>query len=141
MVRIPRRSERIPSGGKRLYELLRLDHEPVYVNIFLVEEVTQDRLEFEDTLGYSREFDPMQYFWPVEGQHCVVNLKLSDEKSRQRLARALMRDKAAWVTIIVPTEAGPKFEHWGDTDGFMRSRYGGPGDGGSAALGTVGPPT
>lgn len=138
-MRQPRRSERIPAGGKRLYELLRLDYEPVFISIFLVEEVSVDRLEVEDTLGYSIEFDPMQYFWPVEGQHCIVELKREiNEKSRARLMKALQRDNAAWVTIITPREGFPHIEQWGDTDGFMRSRYGDARAG--SALGTLGPP-
>lgn len=135
-MRSPRRTERIPSGGKQLYELLRLDHEPVFISIFLVEEVPAARLEIDDTLGYSREFDPMQYFWPVEGQHCIVNLLQSDDKSRARLAKALLRDKATWITIIGPQDGKLKIEHWGDTNGFMRNRYGGS----AGAMGPMGAP-
>jgi hypothetical protein len=134
-MRSPRRSERIPTGGKQLYELLRMDHEPTFISIFLVEEVTKARLLVENTLGFSREFDPMLYFWPVEGQHCVVQLQQADENTRKRLAKALQRDLAAWVSILGPVDGQLKIEHWGDTDGFMRSRYGERG-----AVGIMGPP-
>lgn len=137
-MRAPRRSERIPVGGKQLYELLRLDHEPILLSIFLVEEVEEPRLDGPDTLGYSREFDPMQYFWPVEGQHCVAELRQSSEHDRKRLMKALQRDKAAWISVIWYDGTERKFEHWGDADGFMRSRYGG--TRASGALGTMDAP-
>lgn len=110
-----------------------MDHEPIYITILIVEEVAPMRLLYPDTLGYSVDFDPMQYFWPVEGQHCVAIPKSSNETSRKRLAKALLRDKAAWVSIVY--DDVKRFEHWGDSNGFMQQRYGG------IPVEPVGPPT
>lgn len=134
-MRNPRRTERIPAGGKRLAELLRMDHEPVFIHIFLDDEAPSSRLEMEDTLSYSREFDPMLYFWPVDRQHCVVQMRSGDEKSRARLAKALLRDGGAWISIISWDAGRLKIEHWGDKDEFMHRQYGG-----SNPMAAMGPP-
>lgn len=122
-MREPRPHQRMPEGGKRLYELLRMDHEPVMVHIFVSEDTMRSRLRLEDTLGFSREFDPVLYFWPVEDQHCLVHLWVEEPELLERLARALLRDGALWVTFMTGG-LSYKLESRGDVNAFWRRRYG-----------------
>ena|SRR5438105_8833806 len=126
-MREPRPHQRMPEGGKRLYELLRLDHEPGMITVFVSEETTRERLRMADTLGFSREFDPVLYFWPVEGQHCHVHLMTEEAAFTERLVRALLRDGALWVTVAIPRVGGGRshsFVSWGDPNAFWRRHYG-----------------
>jgi hypothetical protein len=113
----------MPDGGKRLYRALRGDHEPVMVDVFICEETTRARLKAENAMGFSREFDPMLYFWPVDGQHCVVHLASEDKALIERLGKALLRDGALWVSFLslLPTF---KIHTRGDVNAFWRRRYG-----------------
>lgn len=122
-MREPRAKQRFPEGGKALYELIRSDHEPVLIEIFIEQEATRERLKCPDTLSIHRDFDPMLFFWPVEGQHCVVHMRTVDEKAAKRLAKALLRDGADWVTALLG-ESHYTIKHWGDADVFWRRRYG-----------------
>jgi hypothetical protein len=122
----PRSKQRFPRGGKELYELMRMDHEPIFVSVYRSDEVARDRHKMrDDSLVYESELDPMLYFWPVEGQHVIAFIYSEiAEDARERLARALLRDGARWVSISWRNSKN-KFEahSWGDTDGFMRDRY------------------
>lgn len=160
-MREPRPKQRFPRGGKELYELLRMDHEPTFINVFRSDEVAADRHKQADTLVWEVELDPMLYFWPVEGQHVVVLLdKVMEEKRLERLAKALLRDGATWISALwtaLRTEeerrefrpdhlTKPVLRHWGDMHGFLCARFGtrepvavpggsGQQDGGGAARG------
>jgi hypothetical protein len=122
-MREPRPHQRMPEGGKRLYELLRMDHEPVMVHIFVSEDTPRDRLRLEDTLGFSREFDPVLYFWPVQDQHCLVHLWEEEPQLIERLGRALLRDGALWVTFISGA-LSYTIQSRGDVNAFWQRRYG-----------------
>jgi len=122
-MREPRPHQRMPEGGKRLYELLRLDHEPVMIHVFVSEDTARDRLRLEDTLGFSREFDPVLYFWPVDGQHCLVHLWQEEPQLVERLSLALLRDGALWVTFISGA-LSYTIQSRGDVNAFWRRRYG-----------------
>lgn len=113
----------MPEGGKRLYQGLRRDYEPVLIDVFIAEEIKRERLAAENALAFSREFDPVLYFWPVEDQHCVVHLWEKEPELIARLAFALLRDGALWVSFLV---GGLSYEiqTWGDVDAFWRKRYG-----------------
>jgi hypothetical protein len=129
-----------PTGGKNLYELLRSDYEPVFIDVFAEEECQRSRVDMEGTLTYRRSFDPMLYFWPVEGQHVVAHFERRPAEL-DRLVKALQRDGAVWITAIYKKDKIPvsfyspewnryddadcyAYEHWGDSDGFMLRRYG-----------------
>jgi hypothetical protein len=123
-MREPRQHQRMPEGGKRLYELLRMDHEPVLIDVFVIEELPRrERLKQGDTLGFSREFDPMLYFWPVESQHCVVHLWSDEPELIERLGRALLRDGALWVSFLTGG-LSYKIHTRGDVNAFWQRRYG-----------------
>lgn len=139
-MREPRPKQVFPTGGKNLYELLRSDHEPVFVDVFPENECERGRADDADTLTYNGNFDPMLYFWPVEGQHVVAHFN-GRPADLERLVRAMQRDGVAWLTVIykkdkqfIPlrdpnwTKADGfdvyAYEHWGDSDGFMQRRYG-----------------
>lgn len=139
-MREPRPKQLFPTGGKNLYELLRSDHEPVMIDVFPQEECQKGRDTEPDTLVYGRSFDPMLYFWPVEGQHVLVHFNTRPPEL-ERLVKALQRDGAAWVTVAYKKDKKPTsfyspewnahddadlyaFESFGDADGFIRRRYG-----------------
>lgn len=141
LVREPRPKQLFPTGGKNLYELLRMDHEPVLIDVFPEDEVQKSRDREPDTLTYNRNFDPMLYFWPVDGQHVVVYFDTFRPPELDRLVQAMQRDGAAWVTAIYRKNktfarfTSPEwtkadgfdthvYESWGDADGFMLKRYG-----------------
>lgn len=128
-MREPRPKQRFPTYGKELYELLRLDHEPVLIFVHVADEF--DVHPDPNTLVYERFMDPMLYFWPVERQHVVVQLAAALEAgAKQRLVDALLRDGAKWVTVLWyapqadPEESTLQLENFGDADGFLRERYG-----------------
>lgn len=130
-MRSPRAKQRMPHGGQQLYEELRGGHEPIMVHVYPFDAVTRDRARLRDTLTFDLAFDPGLYFWPVEHQHVLAVAEL-DQEARARLAQALLRDGAIWVTICYPNAEEPDadgfksrfaFEHFGDADAFMRSRY------------------
>lgn len=124
-MREPRPKQRFPHGGKQLYELLRLDHEPVFVRVWPAEEVSREVAGFPDTLTYEQAFDPMVYFWPVEGQHVLVDfLARPAEPDLKRLVSALQRDGAAWVTVMWKENKSLRWEQFGDAAEFMSHRYG-----------------
>lgn len=134
-MREPRPHQRLPEGGKRLYQALRGDFEPVLIDVFLTTEVRRDRLAADNALGFSREFDPMLYFWPVDGQHVVVHLFEEEMDLIERLGKALLRDGALWVTFLVGA-LSLKIHNRGDANAFWRRRYGT-----DAPMGPVATPT
>lgn len=119
----PRRGQRFPRGGQNLYELMRMDHEPILIWVLLAGDITLEQADEPDTLSFEADFDPMVYFWPVDGQHVVVRLEKPAEELEKRLVKALLRDGAMWVTVCWCT---PKFDwvNYGDPDGFMQKRFG-----------------
>jgi hypothetical protein len=129
-MREPRPKQRFPTNGKELYELLRLDHEPILMWVHLADEF--DVHPDPNTLVYERFMDPMLYFWPVERQHVVVQLVAEPEAAaKKRLVDALLRDGAQWVTVLWLAAPGPdpdesrlRLENFGDADGFIRNRFG-----------------
>lgn len=122
-MREPRPKQRFPNGGKDLYELLRMDHEPVMVFVYPSDEVSLERACFPDTLTYEKAFDPMVYFWPVEGQHVVVDFKAKPAADDlKRMVKALQRDGAAWITALWKEKQKLEWENWGDAEGFMYKR-------------------
>lgn len=139
-MREPRPKQLFPTGGKNLYEMLRMDYEPVFIDVFAEEECQRSRVDMEGTLTYRRSFDPMLYFWPVEEQHVLCHF---DRRPAEldRLVKALQRDGALWITAIYRKDRPEvsiwsaewnkhddadsyAYEHWGDSDGFMLRRYG-----------------
>jgi len=130
-MREPRPKQLFPEGGKRLYELLRMDYEPRLIWV----ECTDERMGCsEDTLRWERLFDPMLYFWPVEGQHVVARfVKKTTPELRERLLRALLRDDAYWITIVRGYEGPPsppgqyqptfQWDNFGEPERFF-ARYG-----------------
>lgn len=149
-MREPRSKQLFPTGGKNLYELLRSDYEPASVDVFVEDECQRGRDKEEATLTYRRNFDPMLYFWPVEGQYVHIHLN-ARPADLERLSKALLRDGAAVVVAVYPNnKKTPSFyseewnthddadvyayEFWGDADGFMQRRYG------PAAMDTVAVP-
>jgi len=122
-MREPRPQQRMPYGGKRLYQALRRDYEPVLIDVFVSEQAVRGRLFAPNALGFSREFDPMLYFWPVEAQHVVVHLWEESPDLVERLSRALLRDGALWVSFLI---GGLRYriESRGDVHAFWRRRYG-----------------
>ena len=139
-MREPRPKQLFPTGGKHLYEMLRMDYEPVFIDVFMEDECQRGRAEMEATLTYGRSFDPMLFFWPVEGQHVVAHFERRPAEL-DRLVKALQRDGAVWITAIYKKDKAyvsfysPEwnrhddadiyaYEHWGDSDGFMFRRYG-----------------
>lgn len=124
-MREPRPKQRFPNGGKDLYELLRMDHEPIMVFVYPSDEVSLDRALFPDTLTYEKAFDPMVYFWPVEGQHVVADfLGKPADVDCKRLIKALERDGAAWITVMWRENKKLWWEQHGDAAEFLRKRYG-----------------
>lgn len=100
-MRAPRPRQRFPGGGKDLWELLRMDLEPVGILIFPVNEISKERARLANTLTYEPEFDPMLYFWPVENQWAVVQMKSPPhEDSLKRLVKALERDGAGAISVM-----------------------------------------
>lgn len=127
-MREPRAKQRFPHGGKDLYELLRLDHEPALIFAWPSDEVSANHVRYPipDTLVFERAFDPMVYFWPVEGQHIVVNFKRRPEESDvKRLVKALERDGAGLITLMWKDDKNKlQWEHFGDAGEFIYKRYG-----------------
>lgn len=122
-MREPRAKQRFPTNGKELYELLRLDYEPILLWVCTHDEA-QQRYVQPDTLIYDRVMDPMLYFWPVESQHVVVRSVSEPETgARKRLVKALLRDGALWVTVLWNSPE-VRVEHFGDAGTFAQHRYG-----------------
>lgn len=123
-MREPRAKQRFPDGGKDLYDLLRMDHEPVLIWVLLDDEAKKRVLLQPDTLTVDRAFDPMLYFWPVDKQHVVCDFDSEpDATEAKRLVRALIRDGATWITLMWRHNNELRWNNFGDSDGFMRSRY------------------
>lgn len=121
-MREPRPKQQFPDGGKELYELLRLDHEPVFIWVLLADETEYPPVQ-RDTLLLDRAFDPMVYFWPVEGQHVVCRSAAPFEKNqKKRLVRALLRDGATWVSLLWHEGGSLEWKNHGDPTGFMVRR-------------------
>jgi hypothetical protein len=91
----------------------------------------------DHTLLWSRFFDPVLFFWPVEHQHVVALFWLEvDDKLVKRLVKALLRDGADWVTVSRPNNirvrsykdaVSTRTRHWeqyGDAQQFISRRYG-----------------
>ena len=98
-MREPRPRQRFPGGGKNLYELLRMDHEPLFIGVWAQSECLHP--EHSNTLTYEPAFDPMLYFWPVERQHVIVFMLLEpNEEDTKRLVKALVRDGAELVQAL-----------------------------------------
>jgi hypothetical protein len=124
VVREPRPKQRFPEGGKELYELLRMDHEPVMIWVLAADEAHTRTLLQPDTLLLERAFDPMVYFWPVDGQHVVCDFDDKPEPTQaKRLVKALLRDGATWVTLMWRENNELDWDHYGDPDTFMQRRY------------------
>lgn len=119
-MREPRQTQRFPKNGKALYEALRRDAEPIIVWILAEEDERQVTVIQDHTLIWSRFFDPMLYFWPVEHQHvCAISWTDVDEVLLKRLVKALLRDGADWVTVSRPgRKGGParQWENYGDAE-------------------------
>lgn len=80
-----------------------MDHEPAFIGVWPVRECQFPGRR--NVLTYEPEFDPMLYFWPVEGQHVIVFLRNKPEESgMRRLVRALERDGADLVTVTWQVE-------------------------------------
>jgi len=78
-----------------------MDHEPFAITIYPVHEISRERSQLRDTLTYEPEFDPMLYFWPVEKQWAIVQMKSPPhETALKRLGQALLRDGASAVTVV-----------------------------------------
>lgn len=123
-MREPRPKQRFPQGGKTLYELLRIDHEPVLIWILPQDEAQKRKLLQPDTLLLDRAFDPMVYFWPVDGQHIVCDFDGEPEAEvAKRLVKALLRDRAAWITLMWRNNNELQWSNFGDSERFMRARY------------------
>lgn len=127
-MREPRSKQRFPRGGEALYELLKQDHEPVLIFARRADQTEDQRIRAHapDILVYDHEADPMIYFWPVEKQMVVCQFDLPvDEADRARLAKALLRDGATWVTCTWLTprqEPGLEWQNYGDPVAFMTYR-------------------
>lgn len=115
-MRAPRPQHRMPQGGRQLYELVKMDHEPEQICVFRAGDVDAQRARMPDTLVWDREFDPMVYFWSVQRQAALAFF-LDDYEPGQaeRLAKACLRDGARQVTAVrrVPTPAAWLKEPWG----------------------------
>lgn len=102
-MRAPRARQRFPGGGKNLYELLRMDHEPAFIGIWPAAECFHP--DHSNTLTYEPAFDPMLYFWPVERQHVIVFCRdAPNEDDMKRLAKALKRDGAELIQFLWSVE-------------------------------------
>lgn len=100
-MRSPRRNQRFPGGGKELFELMRMDHQPQFVNLYPQNEISRERAKLRDTLTYEPEFDPMLYFWPVDHAWVIADFQnTQNDDTVARLVKALKRDGALVVTII-----------------------------------------
>lgn len=103
MTRRPRARQRFPGGGKNLYELLRMDHEPVFIGVWPESECLHPG--HSNTLTYEPAFDPMLYFWPIERQHVIVFCRAAqNEDDMKRLAKALKRDGAELIQFVWSVE-------------------------------------
>jgi hypothetical protein len=121
--REPRAKQRFPDGGKNLYELLRMDHEPVLVWVLLADEGRKRALLQPDTLLLESAFDPMLYFWPVDGQHVVCDFDgKPDPQQAKRLVKALLRDGALWVTVMWRNKNDLELKNFGDPQHFYVHR-------------------
>jgi hypothetical protein len=124
-MREPRAKQRFPAGGKDLYELLRMDHEPVMVWVLAADEAGRRALLQPDTLLLESAFDPMVYFWPVEAQHVVCDFDGEpDAQTAKRLVKALLRDGALWVTLMWRKNNELDWDQYGEPAEFFQKRYG-----------------
>ena len=125
-MREPRPTQRFPGNGRALYEALRRDAEPILIWVLSEEDQRQVSVIQDYTLTWSRFFDPMLYFWPVEHQHvCTIFWTDVDKLLSQRLVKALLRDGAMWVTVSRPSgerTRARRWENYGDADQFIKSR-------------------
>lgn len=136
-MREPRPTQRFPRHGKDLYEALRRDAEPTLIWVVPEEDQTGSTVLQDYTLLWSRFFDPMLFFWPVEYQHVVALFWIEvDDKLVKRLVKALLRDGADWVTVSRPNNTRVRsykdavtartrhWEQYGDAQQFITRRYG-----------------
>lgn len=133
-MREPRPTQRFPRNGKALYEALRRDAEPTVVWVLSEEDERQVVVIQDYTLLWSRFFDPMLYFWPVERQHvCAIFWTDCEDKILERLVKALLRDGADWVTVSRPRPTdwsnvfgtvGRYWENYGDAEQHIQRVYG-----------------
>lgn len=110
-MREPRPRQRLPEGGLEIYEkqkagLWRHGSElivayPVGWKHPLGETRSQEEmLRWGYTIFVQPHFDPMLYFWPVDGFHLIAHVDSLDSDHTLRLVRAALRDGAQ---IVVTT--------------------------------------
>lgn len=104
--------------------MLRMDHEPVLIWVLMADDASKRILLQPDTILLESAFDPMLYFWPVEGQHVVCDFDgKPDSEQAKRLVKALLRDGAVWVTLMWRNNNDLEWNQFGDSERFMRQRY------------------
>jgi hypothetical protein len=120
-MREPRPTQRFPKHGKDLYEALRRDAEPVMVWVLSEEDEREVAVLQDYTLVWTRFFDPMLYFWPVDRQHVMVMFwRAVEDDLVKRLVKALLRDGADWVTVSRPSNKRRVRDHYGDANKHLQ---------------------
>lgn len=121
----PRARQRFPDGGKTLYEILRRDYEPHWIEVRakgddwrdrdphglprVVRSIEQQIADQEYSPGtvyilqFEPAFDPMTYFWPVKGQHVILRrARPMHADDIRRFVKAMLRGEARLVQVIWP---------------------------------------
>ncbi len=107
-MREPRPRQRFPENGLAIYELLK-DGKWTTAKLLFAQPVGYQHPRWpkpyigEHTLVYQPHFDPMLYFWPVEGFHLIVRTDNLDSDITMRIVRAALRDGAELVVTNVAT--------------------------------------
>lgn len=107
-MREPRPRQRLPEGGLEIYEKqkaglwkpgseLIVAYPVGWKNPRGHTQTQEEILRWGYTVFVQPHFDPMLYFWPVDGFHLVAHVESLDSDHTLRLVRASLRDGAQMV--------------------------------------------